>query len=232
MKHKILTLALLIVGITKIYAQTAAQKISALPITVNTKGTNATLVFYLTGDGGMNSFSTKLIENLAAHNYKVIALDSKKYFWEEKAPEKMSKELSGAIDHYLKQTNTVDFALLGYSFGADASIFLAANLPSSLSGQLKGIVLLSPSMATDLEVKVSDLIGFGNNVTGKYKTLVTARKLTKPIFCVAGVDEENSFYDSLSKTKLVNKKTIPGSHKYNNNVSLVAATIVNGLTSF
>ncbi|MBC7417922.1 MAG: hypothetical protein H7325_07180 [Pedobacter sp.] len=232
MKYKILTLVFLIIGITKIFAQTAAQKISRMPISQNTKGTNTTLIFYLTGDGGMNSFSSNLIADLAVHNFKIIALDSKKYFWEEKAPEKMGGELSTAIDFYLTQTNTNQFVILGYSFGADASIFLATNLSASLTKKLKGVVLLSPSMATDLEVKVSDLFGFGDNTTGKYKTLATAWKLTKPIFCVAGADENNIFYNSLIKTKMVNKKMLPGSHKYTNNVSLLSNTIIGALTAF
>ncbi|MGY3052168.1 type IV secretory pathway VirJ component [Pedobacter sp. UYEF25] len=232
MTYKILIFALLGMSVSKTFAQTVAQKIARLPISENTRGTNTTLIFYLTGDGGMNSFSSNLISDLAAHNFKIISLDSKKYFWKGKTPEKMSEELPAAIDYYLKQTKAMQFVILGYSFGADAGIFLGSKLPNSLVEKLKGIILLSPSMATDLEIKVSDLFGFGGNVTGKYKTLATASKLVTPIFCIAGADENNIFYNNLVRTKRVDKKLLPGSHKYNDDDLLVAKTIIAALTAF
>lgn len=232
MSYKLFALLFISLCATQVSAQSAIEKPSTLPITVNAKGNNKTLIFYLTGDGGMNSFSTKLIATLTNQNYKVVTLDSKKYFWEEKSPDRIGRELSPAIDYYLKQTKTTEFALLGYSFGADAGIFLASNLSSSPSKDLKGLILLSPSMATDLEVKVSDLIGFGDNATGKYKTLPALKKVAKPVFCLAGADENSAFYNSLVTSKTISKKLIAGSHRYDNNVSLVANTITDALASF
>lgn len=235
MLAKFYRIALLSLCISIISNQLYAQSYKSnanLPLTVNDKGTNKTLIFYLTGDGGINNFSTKLTENLIAKNYKVIILDSKKYFWEEKTPDVITKDLSPAIDHYIKQTNSSNFVLLGFSFGADASLFLASNLPVSLAQQLKGLILLSPSLATDLEVKVSDLIGFGDNATGKYKTLQNIKKINKPIFCLAGASEDNAFYNGLTTGKTVSKKTIPGSHRYNNDIPLVTNTVISALTSF
>lgn len=214
------------------FAQPSNPKIADLPISANLKGTNKTLLFYLTGDGGMNSFSNKLIESLVAQNYKIITLDSKKYFWDSKSPESMGRELSIALDYYIKQSNTSTFAILGYSFGADAAIVLASNLSKPLNEKLSGLVVMSPSMATDLEVKVSDLIGFGAKTVGKYKTLPLAKKLNKPFFCIAGADEDNLFYNDLHVSKIVNKKTLSGAHKYDNNLPVLTKTILSALASF
>ena len=224
-------LLFLVVLTIRVSAQSSLQKFGLMP-NANLKGNNKTLIFYLTGDGGMNSFSTKLVQNLASLNYKVVPIDSKKFFWEEKTPASIGEDFSQLIYRFLKQTKSTEFVLVGYSFGADASIFVAANLAPSLNSQFKGIILLSPSMATDLEVKVSDMIGFGDSNSGKYKTMPTAKKLDKPIFCLAGADEDNPFYNGLITSEKVSKKLIPGSHRYNNDVSLVVSTIASALTSF
>ncbi len=46
------------------------------------------LIFYITGDGGFNEFSTALCKSLNKKGYDVFALDAKSYFYNKKTPDK------------------------------------------------------------------------------------------------------------------------------------------------
>ncbi|WP_131537786.1 AcvB/VirJ family lysyl-phosphatidylglycerol hydrolase [Pedobacter nototheniae] len=202
--------------------------ISKLPLTTFNKSGNKHLVFYFTGDGGLNSFSQKVCEELAQKNYTVVSLDTRKYFWDTKTPDKLSQDATEVVEHYLKQYNKAEFSLLGYSFGADAAIFFSTRLPKNLQQKFKSAVLLSPSTSTDFTVKVADLLGFGSK-EGKYKTMPELNKVQAPVLCIFGTDEDSDFYKNLKEKRDLEKVQIPGSHKYDNDIKKLISTIEKGL---
>src|SRR6185312_10421067 len=55
------------------------------------------LIFYLSGDGGLNKFSTALCETLHGKGYDVIALNSKSYFWDKKTPEQTATDINNYL---------------------------------------------------------------------------------------------------------------------------------------
>ncbi|WP_316803195.1 alpha/beta fold hydrolase [Pedobacter nototheniae] len=202
--------------------------ISKLPLTLFNKNGHKNLIFYFTGDGGLNSFSQKVCEELAQKNYTVITLDTRKYFWDVKTPDKLSQDAAEVLDYYLKHFNKAEFSLLGYSFGADAAIFFSTRLTKNLQQKFKSAVLLSPSTSTDFTVKVSDLLGFGSK-EGKYKTIPELNKIQVPVLCIFGKDEDSDFYKNLKEKKDLEKIQIPGSHKYDNDIKKLVAAIEKGL---
>ncbi|WP_443944695.1 AcvB/VirJ family lysyl-phosphatidylglycerol hydrolase [Pedobacter sp. AW1-32] len=204
-----------------------SQDISKLPLTAAAKPSAKKIIFYLSGDGGMNSFSQKLTAGIQNKNFAVISLDSRKYFWDQKTPEKMVQDLSAAISHYLTAWNIEEFSIVGYSFGADATLMLAPRLPKDLQSKLKSIVLLSPSNATDLVIKLTDMMGFGNK-EGKYKVLAESNKITQPIRFVFGKDEDAAIYKSIPERKNISKIQIPGSHKFDNDINSVLSAVSEG----
>lgn len=203
------------------------QTLADFPLNLIEKPSAKRLIVYLSGDGGMNSFSGSLTKSLA-DNYAIVSLDSRKYFWDQKTPEKLSKDLSTIISHYLKTWNKEEFSIIGYSFGADASLFLAPLLPKDLQAKLKSIVLLSPSTSTDLVIRLSDMMGFGGK-TAKYKTLPELSKINTPTLIIFGKDDETDFYKGIPDKKNINKILIPGSHKFNNDMNKVLSTVQAGL---
>jgi len=205
-----------------------AQNIAALPVEVKNKAAAKRIVFYLSGDGGMNTFSQKLVEELSAKNYALVSLDSRKYFWEQKSPEQLEQDLSALISHYLKSWDKDEFSIVGYSFGADAALLLAPRLSKDLQSKLKSLVLLSPSTSTDLVVKLTDMIGFGSK-TAKYKTTSEIPKINSPMLFIFGADEESDAYKVIPDRKNIVKTLIPGSHKFNNDMKKVSTTVINGL---
>lgn len=202
--------------------------ISKLPLTTFNKSGSKNLILYFTGDGGLNSFSQKVCEELAQKNYTVICFDTRKYFWDVKTPDKLSQDAAEVVEHYLKQFNKAEFSLLGYSFGADAAIFFSTRLSKNLQQKLKSAVLLSPSTSTDFTVKVTDLLGFGSK-EGKYKTIPELNKIQVPVLCIFGKDEDSDFYKNLKEKRDLEKVQIPGSHKYDNDIKKLVSTIEKGL---
>ena len=117
----------------KIAAQSMEDR---FPLSVINATGNKRLVFYFSGDGGINNFTENLCDQLGTKGYTVIRFNSRKYFWIQKTPEQIAKDASEIITFYLSQFNKKDFSLIGYSFGADAAIYLANRLPKTLQQKL------------------------------------------------------------------------------------------------
>jgi len=205
-----------------------SQDLSKLPLTAATKPGAKKIIFYLSGDGGMNSFSQKLTTAIQNKNFATVSLDSRKYFWDQKTPEKMTQDLSAAITHYLTTWNIDEFSIVGYSFGADATLMLVPRLSKDLQSKLKSIVLLSPSNSTDLVIKLTDMMGFGNK-EGKYKVIAECNKIAQPIRFIFGKDEDNGVYKSIPERKNISRIQIPGSHKFDNDTNSVVSAVSEGL---
>jgi type IV secretory pathway VirJ component len=208
---------------------TAMAQSNGVPLYTFPKIGNKPLVVYLTGDGGMNSFSKSLISNLNAQGYAVVSLDTRKYFWDEKTPAEFNKTASAFINQYLKAWNKTSFLLVGYSFGADVASFLPPQFSSTLSSQLKSVVLLSPGLSTGFVTKLSNMLGFSGSNGEKYKVYPQLLKSPAPVLCVFGKDEEGDFYSQLKVAGKIRKMTVPGSHRYDDNVNLIAKIIVESL---
>ena len=220
--RKILILFICFAVSIQLSAQSMEDK---YPITVLNPTGAKQLLFYFSGDGGINNFSENLCASLAKNNFVVIVFNSRKYFWKQKLPDLMATQVSEIIQYYLGKFNKKEFSLIGYSFGADAAIFLNTRISKNLTPVLKSTILLSPSMATDFTIKFSDLLGI-ETASGKYKTLPEILKISSNVLCVFGDEEQKEFYNGIASKKNIKRVLLPGSHKYNNDAEKVIATIL------
>ena len=92
--------------------------------------TTKPMILYISGDGGMNSFTTSLINSLNQKGYAVLALDAKSYFWHKKEPAEFATAMTQAVSSYMRNKKKNSFVVLGYSFGADVAPFLPRRWPS------------------------------------------------------------------------------------------------------
>ena len=77
----------LIVNLPTLRAQEISQ-ITDLPLQLSvSRGSLDVLAVYITGDGGWNNFNQQIVQLLVKQGYGVVALNSRKYFWNEKSPE-------------------------------------------------------------------------------------------------------------------------------------------------
>jgi type IV secretory pathway VirJ component len=199
------------------------------PLHVLQKTGSKQVVFFLTGDGGWNSFSQSLMAELGNNGYSVVALDTRNYFWKEKTPAKFGDDAEMIIAYYMNAWNKQSFSILGYSFGADVGAFLPNNLSRNVKSKLKSVVLLSPGFSTGFVTKLTNMLGIGGSDNDKYKITPELLKSTVPTRCIFGKDEDSDFYSSLKTTDRLRKVTIAGSHKYNNDTKMVVKAVLPGL---
>ncbi len=220
MKKKITIPFILLLGIFNILS---AQKTS-LPLTFYPSAdTTKPLIFYISGDGGFNKFSTSFMQSLNKEGYAVIGLDAKDYFWNKKKPQEAATAIEEAINGSNKEWKKKNIVLIGYSFGADVSPFMLTHFSAALNNKINHLILLSPSAKTDFEIHVFQMLGWGKDAGESVPAEIN--KILKPVTIIVG-DGENEFpFDQLT---IKNKRIIkmPGGHHYDGDVDALCKQVI------
>ena len=202
------------------------KSIHDFPIQLSySKGNNDTLVIYITGDGGWNKFSEKLVQGIERKGYGVVSLNSRKYFRNKKTPDIFVQDIEYLSDYFMKEWNKKSLIIVGYSFGADVSAFLPKRLSRAVLTKTDHFALLSPSISTDFVINLKDLIGDSRNTKRKYKIAPEIIDLKFPVICIFGMDEDLKLKDIPIKSKWLKIHKLPGNHHYKENMALVIKTI-------
>lgn len=206
------------------------QDISSLPVVAYAaKNNNAqkAFVLYLSGDGGENSFSKSMMEQVTSKGYRAVLFNSQKYFWSKKTPEQTASDVEKVIKYYQSQWKLKNVILIGYSFGADVAPFIATRLSPETYAAVKNIVLMSPSQATDFEVHVAQLFGSGKSTGSSVPEEINKIK-QKALLIIQGLKESEKIESTSLKVsyKLIGLK---GGHRYESDTSEVANTIFKNL---
>ncbi|HEV8504877.1 MAG TPA: AcvB/VirJ family lysyl-phosphatidylglycerol hydrolase [Chitinophagaceae bacterium] len=220
MKKKINTLFILLISICNILS---AQKTS-LPLSLYASNdTSKPLIFYISGDGGFNKFSTSFMQSLNKEGYAVIGLNAKDFFWNKKKPQEAATAIEDAINGSNKEWKKRNIVLIGYSFGADVSPFMLTHFSMALSNKVNHLVLLSPSSKTDFEIHVLQMFGWGKDEGESVPAEVN--KISKPVTIIVGDDENEFPFDQLT---IKNKQVIKmrGGHHYDGDVDALCKQIV------
>lgn len=212
---------ILIVYLSVVAADAAAQ--SDFPVR-EWPGTDAQkpFVFYITGDGGFNTFSTELCTALAGKGFPLTSLNAKSYFWNKKSPEQTATD----VNRYLTQnvSGFKNIVLIGYSFGADVLPFIMNKLPETTRKKISSVVLLSPSATTDFEIHFTDMLG-----SSKKRSMAVAEEINKmnvvKIAALFGSDEKE-FPVNLIKLRNFTFHYLPGGHHFEGNTREVANAII------
>ena len=185
--------------------------------------TTKPLIFYISGDGGFNKFSTTFMEAINKQGYAVIGLSAKDYFWSRKKPQEAANAIEAAINESNKQWKKKNIVLIGYSFGADVAPFMFTHFSPAMAARVNQLILLSPSPKTDFEIHVMQMLGWGKN-TGE-SVPAEINKISKPISFIVG-DDENEF--PFSQLTIKNKQIVkmPGGHHYDGDVNALYKQIV------
>jgi type IV secretory pathway VirJ component len=220
MKKKINTSFIFLLALCNILL---AQKTS-LPLSLYAStDTTKPLIFYITGDGGFNKFSTSLMQSLNKKGFSVIGLNAKDYFWNKRKPEEAATAIEEAINESNKVWRKRNIVLIGYSFGADVSPFMLTHFSPALSNRINRLVLLSPSAKTDFEIHVLQMFGWrkgeGESVPGEIN------KVSKPVTIIVGDDENDFPFDQLT---IKNKQVIKmrGGHHYDGDVDALCKQVM------
>jgi type IV secretory pathway VirJ component len=169
-----------------------------------------TLAIILTGDGGWASLDKSLAAGLAARGVPSVGWSSLRYYWTPRTPNSAAADLARIIGHYMSEWRAKRVILVGYSFGADVLPFLVNRLPAALQSSVRSVALLGLSETADFEFHLSDWIGHGG--ASQYRTVPEAERLTVPVLCVRGADEDDSACRTLKGAHITSLEVGHGHH--------------------
>ncbi len=144
----------------------------------------------LTGDGGWADIDKTVAAGLAAAGVPVVGWSSLRYYWTPRTPEAAARDLARIVEHYSVAWKKERVLLVGYSFGADVLPFLVNRLPSPALARIGGVSLLGLSDTAAFEFHVSSWLGGGGDA--RRLTAPEVARLSVPVTCVHGADEEDS----------------------------------------
>ncbi|MFP5077549.1 virulence factor family protein [Rhizobium sp. YIM 134829] len=172
-----------------------------------------TMAVVLSGDGGWRDIDKEVGDELAKQGISVVGLDSLRYFWSERKPQEVAKDLSRIMDFYSKRWKAKRVLLIGYSFGADLLPRTYNLLPASDRSRIGQISLLALSDQVDYQISVLGWIGAEQN-SGSGSPVDDLKSIDpKLVQCIYGTDEEDDVCPTLRGTG-VEIVPIEGGHHF------------------
>jgi type IV secretory pathway VirJ component len=182
-----------------------------------------TMAIILTGDGGWADLDKQIAAGLAARGIPSVGWSSLRYYWTPRTPDGAAADLARTIRHYMSQWGARRVILVGYSFGADVLPFLVNRLPGALLQHVQSVALLGLSDTADFEFHISDWIR--RSGSSPYQTVPEVRRLTVPVVCVRGGDEDDSACRILKGTHITSFAVGRGHHFSGDSAQLVDAIL-------
>jgi type IV secretory pathway VirJ component len=119
---------------------------------------------------------------------------------------------------------------VGFSFGAEIVSFVINRLPEPYRKSLIGAVMLSPSIASDFEIHVSDIVV--PDKAGSYPTQPEVNVIrTLPMLCIQGADDDSPVRLCLRlQQPNLTTVTLPGSHHFEDDYPVLFKAITSHLS--
>jgi type IV secretory pathway VirJ component len=154
-----------------------------------------------------------------------VAINTLKYFWSGKPPERVATDLKRLAD--VCGRDGLPLLAGGYSFGAEV-MPVVLDRPE-LRGLFAGLVLISPGPHASFEVSVLDWLRTKEKAT-PYDVLEHTRALAGlPVFCTAGEKDEESICPGLRGAADREVALLPGAHHYSGQYDKLAGAVWNFL---
>jgi type IV secretory pathway VirJ component len=111
------------------------------------------------GDGGWRDIDKEIGETLAESGVPVVGVDSLRYFWTEKTPDRLASDLTLILSHYSAAWQRPAAILVGYSFGAGILPFAFNRLPPAERARIALVALLGVEHRASFEFDVTGWLG-------------------------------------------------------------------------
>jgi type IV secretory pathway VirJ component len=144
----------------------------------------------ISGDGGWAELDKSVAAGLAEQGVPTVGINSLRYFWTPRAPDAVATDLAHIITHYSAAWHRDRTILIGYSFGADVLPFIVNRLEPAVRARVSGVVLLGLSTTAQFEFHVAEWLGQSSGP--ELSTVPEVDRLSVPVTCVQGEDEEDS----------------------------------------
>ncbi|QTD91883.1 virulence factor family protein [Burkholderia anthina] len=175
--------------------------VSDLPLVeLPAKGGSDRLAIVISGDGGWRDLDKTIAEALQRDGVSVVGIDSLRYFWSERPPAQVSRDLARVMRTYMARWHADRVALVGYSFGADVMPFAYNRLPADLRDKVSVMSLLGFAPAADFQIRVTGWLG----MPASDKALKVAPEMAKVppqrVQCFYGAEEKDTMCPALVNT--------------------------------
>ncbi len=181
-------------------------------------------IFYISGDGGLNKFSTALCESFNKKGYDVYALNARSYFDDKKTPEQTTSDIRNYLNKKVAGRKNQQVVLIGYSFGADVLPFILNRLPKN-GLDVPVSFFMAPSGSTDFEIHWSDI--FGGNIKRNMDVVAEINKLTNDNIVIINGSDENEIALNKISLKKYTHEVLPGGHHFDGDTEQIANVILN-----
>jgi type IV secretory pathway VirJ component len=207
------------INATRVAAAPEVRDLALTEVPVPASTHPDTMAILFTGDGGWADIDKSLAAGLAARGVPSVGWSSLRYYWQPRTPDGAAADLARIVGHYLAEWRVQRIILVGYSFGADVVPFLVNRLPADLLAHVRSVALLGMSATADFEFRIKEWIGLGS--TSQYRTVPEAERLTVPVLCVRGADEDDSACHSLKGPHIRSTEVGQGHHFSGNYAQVV-----------
>lgn len=185
-------------------------------------------IFYISGDGGLNKFSTDLCIALNKAGYEVVALNARAYFWDKKTPEKTAMDVNSYLSKKLAGRKNQQVVLIGYSFGADVLPFIIGRLSKNMHENLRVSFMLASSGTTDFEIHWSDIMG--ENIKRSMDVVSEINKLAGDNIVIVTASDEHTLNLNEIALKKYTHEILPGGHHFDGDTEEVASVLLRHIT--
>ncbi len=177
------------------------------------------------GDGGWSSLDKELAEQLNLRGYSVVGLDSLRYFWEERTPDQIGKDMNRIAQAFLKSWGLKRIVWIGYSMGADILPFGLSRMTHELAKKTLGAAYLGLGKKADFEFRVANWLvntstEDGHPIDSELKRLPLLKQL-----CLRGEDEDESGCDGKHSASFTSI-TVAGGHHFGGDYDKLADLIL------
>ncbi len=112
------------------------------------------IAIQLTSDSGGGRIDRQVTALLGRSGIPVTRLNSLRYFWSEKAPERLGADLAALIAAAAPPGTSARVLVIGYSMGADALPFAVNRLPDAVRARIALLLVLNPAVDAVFEFHV------------------------------------------------------------------------------
>lgn len=183
------------------------------------------LAVVYSGDGGWRDLDKDIAGVLAREGTPVVGVDSLRYFWREKTPAEVSRDLARILNHFRTRWQVERVLLVGYSFGADILPFAVDGLPSELKRSIVQVSLLGLAASAPFEISVGGWLGRAGN--GRPVLPVLKSLDLRRVQCLYGEEEEDSLCPSPELEGIERIRT-SGGHHFDGDYEKLARDILAG----
>jgi type IV secretory pathway VirJ component len=181
------------------------------------------LIFYISGDGGLNRFSNELCTAINKEGFDVDAMDSKSYFWSQKTPARTAEDISDFLSKKIARRPNQQIVLIGYSFGADVLPFVLNRLPKNIADKIKVSFLMASSGSTDFVIHIADLFGSGKR--RGMDVLSEVNKISNQKIVILNSSDDKQLDPGKITIKHITE-ILPGGHHFDGDINEIVKAIV------